>query len=81
MKNITAKIRLPLSEDDTILREGIVSILKPYCDIKIIPGSGTSEYIFPEIHKLKTNVIVTAPGIPKFNLFSETAPKTNKYIL
>ena len=78
MKSLTAKTRLPQIEDSNILKEGIVSILKPYCDIKIIPGSRTSENIIMEIHKLKTNVIITGPGVRKYNVFTETVPITNK---
>ena len=78
MNSITAKIRLPMIEDSNILRDGIVSIMKPFCDIKIIPGSGKCENLILEIHKLKTNVIFTGPGLSKFNVFSETIPITNK---
>lgn len=78
MNSITTKIRLPLIEDSNLLRDGIVSVMKPFYNIKIIPGSGECENLILEIHKLKTNVIFTGPGFKKFNVFSETVPITNK---
>jgi two-component system, NarL family, nitrate/nitrite response regulator NarL len=67
MKRKTAKIRLLLIEDNRILREGIISILKPHRDIQIISESGKSDNTILKIHKLKPNVILLDLGLRSRN--------------
>lgn len=67
MKSKTAEIRLLLIEDNKILREGIISILKPHRDIKIISESCISENTILNIHKLKPNVILLDLGLRSHN--------------
>lgn len=67
MINKTAKIRLLLIEDNKILREGIISILKPHRDIKIISESGKCGNTILDIHKLRPNVILLDLGLRSRN--------------
>ncbi|HEY5535913.1 MAG TPA: response regulator transcription factor [Ignavibacteria bacterium] len=67
MKKYTAKIRLLVIEDNRVLREGIVSILKPHRDISIIAESGKSENTILKIHKHKPNVILLDLGLRSQN--------------
>ena len=52
------KIRLLLIEDNRLLRNGVLSILKPYKDINIVTASGDSKNTVLKIHKLKPNVVL-----------------------
>ncbi|MFH0736258.1 MAG: response regulator transcription factor [bacterium] len=61
------KIRLLLIEDNRLLREGILAILKPYKDINIIAASGNGKSTFGEIQKLKPNVILLDLGLRNQN--------------
>ena len=63
MKKKKDKIRLLLIEDNRILREGIISILKPLLDISIIAESEKSDNTILKIHKLKPNVILLDLGL------------------
>lgn len=67
MKSERKKIRLLVIEDNRILREGIISILKPYSDIKIIAGSVKSENTIFKIHRLKPDVILLDLGLRSQN--------------
>jgi DNA-binding NarL/FixJ family response regulator len=67
MKKYTTKIRLLVIEDNRILREGIMSILKPHRDISIIGESGKSENTILKIHKHKPNVILLDLGLRSQN--------------
>lgn len=69
MEKVKDKIRLLLIEDNRILREGIISVLKPILDISIIAESEDSESTIREIHKLKPNVIVIDLGLRSRNSF------------
>jgi hypothetical protein len=59
MKKDKTKIRLLVIEDNRILREGIISILKSHSDIKVITGSGRSENTIKRLHTEKR--ILTTP--------------------
>ncbi|MCU0373595.1 MAG: hypothetical protein MUE56_10185 [Ignavibacteria bacterium] len=78
MKSFADIIRLPLLEDNSLLRDGIAFIIKSLRDKKIVSGFRTSGNIITEIQNLKTYVIITGPAACKYNVFSETVPITNK---
>jgi DNA-binding NarL/FixJ family response regulator len=61
------KIRLLLIEDNRLLRDGILSILKPYKDIIIIAASGNSKNTLLKIHQLKPNVVLLDLGLRSQN--------------
>ncbi len=61
------KIRLLLIEDNRLLREGILAILKNQADIKIVSTSGNNENTVLKIHKLKPNVILLDLGLRSQN--------------
>ena len=61
------KIRLLLIEDNRLLREGILSILKPYKDINIIASSGDSKKTILKIHQLKPNIVLLDLGLRSQN--------------
>ena len=67
MKSKINKIRLLVVEDNRILRDGIISILKMHRDIKIIAGSGKSADTILKIHKLKPNIILLDLGLRSRN--------------
>lgn len=67
MKKKIIKIRLLVIEDNRILREGIISILKTHRDIKIIAESDKSENTIRKIHELKPNVILLDLGLRSQN--------------
>jgi DNA-binding NarL/FixJ family response regulator len=64
MKN---KIKLLLIEDNRLLRDGILSILKPHKDIKIIAASGESKNTITKIKTLKPDVILLDLGLRSQN--------------
>ncbi len=57
------EIRLLLVEDDLILREGILEILKHQKDIKVIAASGNEENTVLKIHTLKPNIVLLDLGL------------------
>jgi DNA-binding NarL/FixJ family response regulator len=61
------KIRLLVIEDNRILREGIISILRTHSDIKIIAESEKSEKTILKIHELKPDVILLDLGLRSHN--------------
>jgi DNA-binding NarL/FixJ family response regulator len=61
------KIRLLLIEDNRLLRDGILSILKPYKDILIIAASGDSKNTLLKIHQLRPNVVLLDLGLRSQN--------------
>ena len=61
------KIRLLLIEDNRLLREGIVEILKHHKDIAIIAASGDGKNLLPIIQKLKPNVVLLDLGLRSQN--------------
>lgn len=61
------KIRLLLIEDNHLLRDGILSILKPHKDIHILSTSGDSKKTLLEIHQLKPNVVLLDLGLRSQN--------------
>jgi DNA-binding NarL/FixJ family response regulator len=70
MKKNKAKIRLLVIEDNRVLREGIISILKSHHDISIIAESGKNENTILKIHELKPNVILLDIGLRSQNSLS-----------
>lgn len=66
-KNVLKKIRLLLIEDNRLLRNGILSILKPHKDIVIIASSGDSKNPLLKIHQLKPNVVLLDLGLRSQN--------------
>lgn len=64
MKN---KIKLLLIEDNRLLRNGILSILKPHKDINILAASGESKNTVGKIKKLKPDVILLDLGLRSQN--------------
>lgn len=61
------KIRLLLIEDNRLLRDGILSILKPHKDIVIITSTGESRNPLLKIHQLKPNVVLLDLGLRSQN--------------
>ena len=61
------KIRLLLIEDNRLLRDGLLSILKPHKDIIIIAASGESRNTTLKIHQLKPNVVLLDLGLRSQN--------------
>lgn len=61
------KIRLLLIEDNRLLRDGIISILKPHKDIDIITSSGESKNPLLKIHQLKPNIVLLDLGLRSQN--------------
>lgn len=61
------KIRLLLIEDNRLLRDGILSILKPYNDILIIAASGNGKNTLAKIKQLKPNVVLLDLGLRSLN--------------
>jgi DNA-binding NarL/FixJ family response regulator len=67
MKTKKSKIKLLVVEDNRILREGLISILKPYSDIKVIDESSKGENTLLKIHQLKPTVILLDLGLRSQN--------------
>jgi DNA-binding NarL/FixJ family response regulator len=61
------KIKLLLIEDNRLLRDGILAILKPHKDIIILASSGESKNTVAKIKKLKPNVILLDLGLRSQN--------------
>jgi DNA-binding NarL/FixJ family response regulator len=67
-KNVsTNKIRLLLIEDNRILRDGIVAMLKGHRDIKVVAATGSGKSRILKIHELKPNVILLNLGLRSQN--------------
>lgn len=64
------KIKLLVVEDNRILREGIISMLKPNKEIKLIAEAGKNNNTLVKIHKLKPNVILLDIGLRSQNSLS-----------
>lgn len=67
MKNKKSKIKLLLIEDNRILRDGMVTMFKPFKDIEILVSSGNNENTILKIHKLKPDVILLDLGLRSQN--------------
>ena len=63
------KIRLLLIEDNSLLRDGIVSMLKTQKDIKIVVASKEKENLLIKIGRLKPNIILLDLGLRNRNSF------------
>ena len=61
------KIRLLLIEDNRLLRDGILSILKPNNDIIIIAASGDGKNTLLKIKQLKPNIVLLDLGLRNQN--------------
>ncbi|MDP3445379.1 MAG: response regulator transcription factor [Ignavibacteria bacterium] len=61
------KIRLLLIEDNRLLRDGILTILKPHKDITIIAASGEGRNTLLKIKQLKPNVVLLDLGLRSQN--------------
>ncbi|MHB8905191.1 MAG: LuxR C-terminal-related transcriptional regulator [Melioribacteraceae bacterium] len=61
------KIRLLLIEDNRLLRDGIMAILKPHKDIVIIATSGDGKNTLVKIKDLKPNVVLLDLGLRSQN--------------
>jgi DNA-binding NarL/FixJ family response regulator len=61
------KIRLLLIEDNRLLRDGILGILKPHKDILIIAASGNGKNTLVKIKQLKPNVVLLDLGLRSQN--------------
>ena len=64
------KIKLLVIEDNQLLREGIISMLKPNKEIKLIAEAGKNNNTLLKIHKLKPNVILLDLGLRSQNSLS-----------
>jgi len=73
------KIRLLLIEDNRLLREGIVSMLKGHRSIKIVAASGNGENTFLRIHELKPNVILLDLGLRSQNSLNVVETVTKEF--
>jgi len=76
-----------LIEDNRLLRDGILAILKSQTGIKIVSTSGNSESTVLQIHKLKPNVILLDLGLRNQNslhiieMVKKEFPKTKVIIM
>lgn len=61
------KIRLLLIEDNRLLLDGIVAMLKCHRDIEVVGASGNVENSILNIHELKPNVILLGFGLRSQN--------------
>jgi DNA-binding NarL/FixJ family response regulator len=61
------KIRLLVIEDNRLLRDGILTILKPYKDIVIVAASGDHNNTLIKIQQLKPNVVLLDLGLRSQN--------------
>lgn len=61
------KIRLLLVEDDKLLRDGILEILKRQKDIKVVAASSNKANTVLRIHALKPNVVLMDLGLRSHN--------------
>jgi DNA-binding NarL/FixJ family response regulator len=61
------KIKLLLIEDNRLLRDGILEILKPHKDIVVIAGSGDGKNTYLKVQKLKPNIILLDLGLRSQN--------------
>ncbi len=61
------KIRVLLIEDNRLLREGILAMLKKEGDFNIIAASGNRANTVLKIHRLKPNVILLNLGLRSLN--------------
>jgi DNA-binding NarL/FixJ family response regulator len=61
------KIRLLIIEDNRLLRDGILGILKPHKDIIIIAASGDGKNTLVKIKQLKPNVVLLDLGLRSQN--------------
>ena len=61
------KIRLLLIEDNRLLLDGILAILKPHKDIIIVASSADGKSTFEKIQKLKPNVVLLDLGLRSQN--------------
>jgi DNA-binding NarL/FixJ family response regulator len=61
------KIRLLIIEDNRLLRDGILGILKPHKDIVIIAASGDGKNTLVKIKQLKPNVVLLDLGLRSQN--------------
>ncbi|OGU37458.1 MAG: hypothetical protein A2068_10920 [Ignavibacteria bacterium GWB2_35_6b] len=61
------KIRLLLIEDNRLLRDGILGILKPYKDIIILTATGDAKKTYLKVHQLNPNVVLLDLGLRSLN--------------
>lgn len=61
------KIRLLLIEDNRLLRDGIMSILKPHKDIIVLAASGDGANTLLKIQQLKPNIVLLDLGLRSQN--------------
>jgi DNA-binding NarL/FixJ family response regulator len=61
------KIRLLIIEDNRLLRDGILAILKPHKDIVIVAASGDGKDTLIKIKQLKPNVVLLDLGLRSQN--------------
>ena len=61
------KIRLLLIEDNRLLRDGILGILKPHKDIVVVAASGDGKHTIQKIRVLKPNVVLLDLGLRSQN--------------
>ena len=64
------KTRLLLIEDNRLLRDGILAILKPQKDMVVIAASGDGENTYLNIQQLKPNVVLLDLGLRSQNSLS-----------
>lgn len=61
------KIRLLVIEDNRLLRDGILAMLKGHRDIKVVAATGDGENSILKIHELKPTVILLDLGLRNQN--------------
>lgn len=64
---VMKKIQLLLIEDNRLLREGLIAMLKDHRDIKVIASSGDSENTIRKIQELQPDVILLDLGLRNQN--------------
>jgi len=66
-KIIKQKVRLLIIEDNRVLREGIVNLLKTYPEIEILDASEKNEYTLTKVYHSRPNVILIDLGLRNKN--------------
>jgi DNA-binding NarL/FixJ family response regulator len=61
------KIRLIIIEDNRLLREGVIALLKEHHDLNVVAAFGGAENVLSKIRDLKPDVMLLDLGLPDQN--------------
>jgi two-component system response regulator DegU len=80
-------IRISVVEDNRLLREGLISIIKEQADLKLVAALGTSENVLERIRAIKPNVLLLDLGLRAQNSLrvvrdvKNTTPETKVIVM